>query len=89
MATDGTQTFGEKMRALMNERGISLRALARTTHYDPGYLSKVANDKKRPSRQLIDDLAPSSTRTAPSPPSHPLSEPGRNPDMIWQTPQWV
>lgn len=42
-------SFGERTRALMAERGISLRELARRTHYDPGYLSKIANDRKTPS----------------------------------------
>ncbi|GAA0952851.1 helix-turn-helix transcriptional regulator [Nonomuraea longicatena] len=49
-------TFGEKMRALMAERGISLRKLAKATHYDAGYLSKVANDLKRPSTPLAQQL---------------------------------
>lgn len=49
-------TFGEKMRALMDERGISLRKLAKATHYDAGYLSKVANDLKRPSLPLVERL---------------------------------
>ncbi|MEU6710638.1 helix-turn-helix transcriptional regulator [Nonomuraea sp. NPDC046802] len=49
-------TFGEKMLALMKERGISLRGLAKATHYDVGYLSKVANDLKRPSFPLVERL---------------------------------
>ncbi|WP_219516169.1 helix-turn-helix domain-containing protein [Nonomuraea ceibae] len=49
-------TFGGKMRALMEERGVSLRQLAKVTHYDVGYLSKVANDLKRPSLPLAHQL---------------------------------
>ncbi|MEV0379834.1 helix-turn-helix domain-containing protein [Nonomuraea sp. NPDC050643] len=49
-------TFGEKMRALVAERGVSLRQLAKVTHYDVGYLSKVANDLKRPSLPLAEQL---------------------------------
>ncbi|GAA1613150.1 hypothetical protein GCM10009733_006520 [Nonomuraea maheshkhaliensis] len=49
-------TFGEKMLALMVERGISLRGLARLTHYDVGHLSRVANDHKGPSRSLVEAL---------------------------------
>ncbi|GAA1613052.1 hypothetical protein GCM10009733_006390 [Nonomuraea maheshkhaliensis] len=49
-------SFGEKMRALMEERGVSLRKLARAIHYDVGYLSKVANDLKRPSLPLAHKL---------------------------------
>jgi transcriptional regulator with XRE-family HTH domain len=42
-------TFGERMRALMAERGISVRQLATMAHCDPGYLSRVSRDLKRPS----------------------------------------
>jgi transcriptional regulator with XRE-family HTH domain/tetratricopeptide (TPR) repeat protein len=49
-------TFGEKMRALMEERGVSLRKLAKAVHYDAGYLSRVANDLKRPSMPLAQQL---------------------------------
>jgi transcriptional regulator with XRE-family HTH domain len=45
-------TFGERMRALMAERGISLRQLAKTVHYDVGGLSKVSRDLKPPSPQM-------------------------------------
>ncbi|MEU9888217.1 helix-turn-helix transcriptional regulator [Sphaerisporangium sp. NPDC051011] len=48
-----TMTFGERMRVLMGERGMSLRGLAKTIHYDVGYLSKVANDRKCPSLQAV------------------------------------
>lgn len=40
--------FGEQARALMRERGISLRRLAKQINYDSGYLSKVLNGHKRP-----------------------------------------
>jgi transcriptional regulator with XRE-family HTH domain len=46
-------TFGEELRRLMAERGISLHELGRRTNYDPGYLSKVRSGQKRGSRQLI------------------------------------
>ena len=49
-------TFGEKLRALMAERGRSLRGLAKEIHYDPGYLSKVANDRKRPPPGMAERL---------------------------------
>lgn len=50
-------TFGERMKTLMAERGISLRKLARTIDYDVGYLSKVANGHKRPSRAMAERIA--------------------------------
>lgn len=45
-------TFGEKMRALMAERGISLRMLAKTIPADVGLLSKISRDLKRPSEKM-------------------------------------
>lgn len=48
--------FGDQMRLSMRARGISLRALARTTHYDVGYLSKVMNGHKPASRALATAL---------------------------------
>jgi hypothetical protein len=36
--------------------GISLRALARTSHYDVGYLSKVINGYRTGSRELALDM---------------------------------
>jgi tetratricopeptide (TPR) repeat protein len=39
-------TFGKETRRLMAEQRVGLRELARQVHYDPGYLSKVVNDRK-------------------------------------------
>jgi transcriptional regulator with XRE-family HTH domain len=33
--------FAAEVRRLMEERGISLRGLARAAHYDPSHLSKL------------------------------------------------
>ncbi|MEU6034463.1 helix-turn-helix domain-containing protein [Actinomadura sp. NPDC047616] len=49
-------TFGEKMRALMDQQGISLRKLAKITHYDPGLLSKVWRDLQPPSESMANRL---------------------------------
>ncbi|WP_219510942.1 hypothetical protein [Nonomuraea ceibae] len=49
-------TFGEKTLASMVECDISLRGLTKLTHYDVGYLSRVANDLKIPSRPLAECL---------------------------------
>jgi len=38
--------FPAVVRRFMQMRGISLRRLARTTHYDPSYLSKVLSGRK-------------------------------------------
>jgi tetratricopeptide (TPR) repeat protein len=40
------------MRALMSERGVSLRMLAKTVRFDPAYLSRVANNRQTPSPML-------------------------------------
>lgn len=39
-------TFGESMRTLMAERGISLRKLSALIPADLGYLSKISRDLK-------------------------------------------
>lgn len=48
--------FGDLMRRLMAERDISLHRLARTVHYDVGYLCKVRSGKKPASRKLAAQL---------------------------------
>jgi tetratricopeptide (TPR) repeat protein len=45
-------TFGQEIRRLMAEQRVGLRELARQVHYDPGYLSKVVNDRKAVSGTL-------------------------------------
>jgi transcriptional regulator with XRE-family HTH domain len=45
-------SFGERMLALMAERDISLRKLAKLVHYDLGYLSKVSRGLKPPSSTM-------------------------------------
>ncbi|MGH3381436.1 MAG: XRE family transcriptional regulator [Actinoallomurus sp.] len=47
-------TFGEKMRALMAERGISLRKLAKAIPVDVGLLSKISHDLKPPSAKMAE-----------------------------------
>jgi transcriptional regulator with XRE-family HTH domain len=52
-------TFGAKLRALMAERQISQRKLAKLVPCDDGHLSKIANDRKNPSPKLaarLDEL---------------------------------
>jgi len=44
--------FGDELRRLLAERGMSLNELARRSNYDSGYLSKVARGHKRPNREL-------------------------------------
>lgn len=44
--------FGAELGRLLRDRGLSLHALARLSHYDVGYLSKVINGYKSGSREL-------------------------------------
>ncbi len=44
--------FGDEVSRLRTERGLSLHELARRSHYDVGYLSKVSSGRKRGSREL-------------------------------------
>jgi transcriptional regulator with XRE-family HTH domain len=49
-------TFGERMRSLAAERGMSIRALAKAAHCDSGYLSKVSHGKHMPSPALAAEI---------------------------------
>lgn len=53
MATAGTTPFNAKLRELIADRGVSLRALARAVFVDPGYLSRVANGHRQPAADLV------------------------------------
>lgn len=51
--------FGEEVRRLLAEHGISLREAARRSHFDASYLSKVINGRKPGTRDLaaaLDDV---------------------------------
>lgn len=49
-------TFGGKLRALMAERGVTQRGLARLVPCNDGYLSRVAHDAQIPSERLAERL---------------------------------
>ncbi|QKW39669.1 helix-turn-helix transcriptional regulator [Actinomadura sp. NAK00032] len=70
-------TFGEKVRTLMSERGISQRALARLVPCDDGYLSRVARGERSPSaapaERLDEVLDAGGELAALRPPSAPLA----------------
>ncbi|WP_433501399.1 helix-turn-helix domain-containing protein [Sphaerimonospora sp. CA-214678] len=51
-ASDGTTAFGASLRAARLRRGLTLRELARRTHYSHSYMSKVENGIKHPSVEL-------------------------------------
>ncbi|HEX5118955.1 MAG TPA: tetratricopeptide repeat protein [Pseudonocardiaceae bacterium] len=46
------RAFGERLRTLRTERGLSLADLSTRVHYSKGYLSKVENGDKPPTVQL-------------------------------------
>lgn len=45
-------TFGDELRRLREQRGLSLKKFAHLVHYDPGYLSKIENGLKPPTATL-------------------------------------
>ncbi len=45
-------TFGNELRRLREQRGLSLKKFAHLVHYDPGYLSKIENGLKPPTATL-------------------------------------
>lgn len=84
--------FGEELGRLRAERGLSLHELARRSHYDVGYLSKVSSGHKRGSRELalrLDKLltadgqliAAWDATTRPPVPASPLASVGPDPDL--------
>ena len=48
--------FAEQLRALMTERGIGVRELARRVYRDKGYISRLASGKQRPSLEAARDM---------------------------------
>lgn len=48
--------FAKRARAALAERGLSVRAAAKATAYDPGHLSRVLSGKRPPSPQLAQAL---------------------------------
>src|SRR5215471_15439722 len=44
----GTSLFGQRLRALRTERGLSLRALVRLCHYSFGYIQELETGAKMP-----------------------------------------
>ncbi len=48
--------FGDEVRRLLAERGMSLRELARRSHYHVSYLSNVCNGRKPPTAQMAAEL---------------------------------
>lgn len=45
--------FAERLRALMDERGLSGNALARKVPCNPAYISRLASGKQQPSRNIV------------------------------------
>ncbi|MFG2016512.1 helix-turn-helix domain-containing protein [Actinomadura geliboluensis] len=72
-------TFGEELRRLMTERGISQRKLAALVPCNDGYVSRVARDLKAPSPGMaarFDEILDAGGRLAallPPPPLHPVA----------------
>ncbi|EXU69582.1 DNA-binding protein [Streptomyces sp. PRh5] len=48
--------FGQRVRDLIRDRDMSVRAVARHLNYDHAYLSRVLSGKQQPSRQLVTAL---------------------------------
>jgi transcriptional regulator with XRE-family HTH domain len=81
--------FGERVLVLAEERGLSLRELARRVPCDASHLSKVVHGRKRASLRVaarLDDLLEAggelvalADATAPDSGSEPGREPGRPP----------
>lgn len=81
-------TFGDELRRLRLQRGLSLKKLAQLVHYDPGYLSKIENGLKPPTDTvagrcdaaleadgILSALAPAPTASKPSRVAHEVRIP--------------
>ncbi|MER5259164.1 MULTISPECIES: helix-turn-helix domain-containing protein [unclassified Streptomyces] len=76
--------FGPRLRALLTERGMTLRGTARALNYNVAYISRVANGHQRPSAQLAEaldkllqadgELVRDSAPVAPNEPPGPASD---------------
>ncbi|MDH2391980.1 helix-turn-helix transcriptional regulator [Streptomyces sp. HNM0663] len=78
-----TADFGTRLRALLADRGMSMRGAARALRYDVAYLSRVVNGRQHPSAQLaaaLDELLDADGQLAAlaervTPPACPDGEP--------------
>ncbi|MEV6130319.1 helix-turn-helix transcriptional regulator [Streptomyces violaceusniger] len=52
----GSGEFGQRVRDMLRDRDMSVRAVARHLNYDHAYLSRVLCGKQQPSRQLVTAL---------------------------------
>lgn len=52
-----TNTLGDQIRRLRQEKGISLRELARRAEISPSFLSEIENGKNFPSSETINTIA--------------------------------
>jgi transcriptional regulator with XRE-family HTH domain len=50
-------TFGETIRALREEAGLTLREVAANIDVDPSLLAKIERNQRKPSKALIHSIA--------------------------------
>lgn len=67
--------FGDAVRRLMAERGLSLRALAKAASYDVAYLSRTLNGVQQPSPKLVAVLEQELGSRLPSSPANGQLDP--------------
>lgn len=51
------QSFGDWLRRLREEQGLSLRAVAKAAQISPTYLSQLERDRSRPTERVVFNLA--------------------------------
>lgn len=83
----GGMGFAERLRALMIERGMSTRKVARAVPCDPGYVSKLTTGARQPSAEMaqrLDEILAAGgellTLARPMPPVPVLAVPAIVPD---------
>ena len=50
-------TFGEQLRQLREDTGMTLRVVATNIEIDPSLLAKIERNERRATRQLIKDIS--------------------------------
>ena len=52
-----TKSFGEHLRDLREEAGLTLKSVAEQISVDPSLLAKIERNERQPTKQIIKDIA--------------------------------
>jgi transcriptional regulator with XRE-family HTH domain len=52
-----TKSFGEQLRSLREDAGLTLKSVAEKINIDPSLLAKIERNERQPTKQMIKDIA--------------------------------